>query len=263
MAISYDLAGKILASALLDTPLTRATSGYLLLYQDDDPPDESGLGGTVIGNGHVAKNIDFNASTWTVTGMAATNDGIITGDANGTGAVTATHFGIWDDDDNLMFRGPLSAPIEITSGAPYQIAAGAIDFTIGGAFTDSFGNDVLDHILIGTAITWPDENGVEMSLVSTTPSAAAAGTEVTGTGYVRPEISPDSTSWLLTDNEAENASDIEFGVAASDWGDPVGHNVYAVTGGQRLFWLDYGAAQPLDSGNQALWRTGTLIIRIS
>lgn len=261
-ATSYDLAGKILAAELLATPLVRATSGYVIFYQSDDPPSKDGTGGTPIGSGHVAKNLDFNGTVWTVTGLTATNAGTITGDTNGTSTVTATHYAIWDDADNLMFSGPLSGPIVITSGAPFQIPAGAIDFTIGGAFTTAHGNDILDHILTGAAITWPDAAGTEIGLVSTAPSAGSAGTEVTGTGYARPEIEADPANWVITDNEAVNGIDIEFGVAASDWTDPVGHNLYAVTGGTRLMFLDYGSAQPLDSGNQALWRAGTLSIRI-
>lgn len=258
---SYDLAGKILASMLLATPLVRATSGYVLLYKSDDPPAKDGTGGTQLGSGHVAKNLDFNGTVWTVTGMTATNASTITGDANGVSTVTATHYGIWDDADNLMFTGALTSPIAVTSGAPFQIPAGEIDFTIGGAFTTAFGNDVLDHVLTGAAITWPTSS-VKIDLVSTAPTSSAAGTAVVGTAYTMLTVATDSDHWVIADNVASNAADMDFGSAGSDWTDPRGHNLYKTDGTTRMMFFDYGSSLPVTTNNLPLWRAGEFSITI-
>ena len=251
--MSYDLSEKVNKSIFQGIALSRATSGYVLFYQSDDPPSKDGTGGTVVGNGHVAKNIDFDATTWTVTDLTATNDSTITGDANGTGNVTATHYAIFDDDDNLMFVGALTAPVEFLSGSPFEIAAGDIDITVSGAFTTAFGNDVLDHILIGTAITWPDD--LSIVLTSTAPSAGSAGTQLTGTGYAPIVITANTTNFTVTDDTASNIDEIDAGTVAADWDAPAGHEVWH-DGGNRLLFLSYGGSLTITEDNTAGWPAG-------
>lgn len=258
---SYDLANKILRSIFHQLPMVRATTGEIRLYKNDDPPGKDGTGGTEIGAGHVAEPVNFDGSTWTVTGLTATNAGVMTGNTNGTSTVTATHYGIWDSGGNLMFTGALTAPIAITSGAPYQISAGAIDFTVTGSFTSSYGNLVLDHILTGAAITWPTTS-VKLDLVSTAPSAGSAGTSVVGTAYTMLTVLTDTDYWSVTDNVASNAADMDFGAAGSDWTDPRGHNLYSTNGTTRIFFLDYGSSLPVTTNNVPLWRAGELTVTI-
>jgi hypothetical protein len=254
-SISTDLAQKILRSIFLGVPMVRATTGYITLYKDDDPPDRDGDGGTEIGAGHVPETVSFNGATWSVSGLTATNIGTMTGNANGTSEVTATHYGIWDSSDNLMFTDALNSPVVITSGAPFQIAAGAIDFTIGGNLTTAFANDILDHVLTGASITWPTSS-VKIDLVSTAPSAGSAGTSLTGTAYIKLTVLTDTDHWSLSERTVSNAADMDFGSAGSDWTDPAGHNIYSTDGTTRLIWANYGGSLPVTTDNVVIWKAG-------
>lgn len=258
---SIYLANKILLSDFNAIPHTRATTGEIRLYKNSDPPAKDGTGGTLLGAGHVAEPISFNGATWTVSGMTATNAGVMTGNANGTAEVIATHYGIFDSSGNLMFVGPLTANITVTSGAPYQIPAGAIDFTIGGAFTNDHGNDWLDYILTGAAFTQVSGN-LKIQLVSTAPTASAAGTGLAGTGYLDLTIAASSTFWTVADNVVTNAEEMEYGQAGSDWTDPFGHNVIQAATLKRLYFMAYGSAQAVILNNLPIWRQGALSFTI-
>ena len=124
MAISYAEANRILKRDLLAITYTRETSWIIELYQGNDHPSADGTNpGTPVGNGHTAKTVAVNGTNFTVSGKTASNAVAITGDNNGTGNVTATGFAIRRASDNgLLWSGALTAPIALTSGAPFNIA---------------------------------------------------------------------------------------------------------------------------------------------
>lgn len=261
-ATSLDLANKILDSDFLAIGFSRATTGEIRLYKSSDPPSKDGTGGTALGANHVAKAVSFNAATWTVTGLTATNDNEITGDNLGNAEVTATHYAIFDSSGNLMFVGPLTESVVIPNGSAFVIPAGAIDFTVSGDITDTHGNEWLDHILTGAAFTEVAAN-LNLRLVSTAPSPSAAGTTLTGTGYVDLTIPATSTYWTVVDNQVINAEQMDYGQAASDWDDPFGHNVIDDDTSKRMYFLNYGSAQAVVEDNLPLWPAGDFSITIN
>lgn len=258
--LAYPEATRILNASVLATGYTRATSWLIEFYKLDDPPSVNGTGGTPVGANHTAKTVAANGTNFTVTGRTATNAVVITGDNNSNAAVTFTHYSIKrSDNSSLMFVGALTAPISVASGAPFSIPIGAIDFTVGGAFTDAWGNDVLDHIVTGAAITWPTTD-VEGDLVSTAPSASAAGTQVVYTGYAPMSIPVNATYWTVTDNVAtlQAGLNLAFPDVGATGTNPRGANLYRDTvAGMRMFFVDWGAPITLNVGNRLFLDSNT------
>lgn len=113
-------------------------------------------------------------------------------------------------------------------------------------FTNYFRNKLIDWAKRGQAFTPP--TSLFITLVSTTPSAGAAGTPLAGTGFARVEVpstlaawsgtqAPGSTSASSgTSGQSSNNVPIDFGVAGSNWGTASHWEAWdALTGGNRVF----------------------------
>lgn len=247
MAISFAEANRILKRDFLATTYTRETSWKIELYQANDHPSADGtVPGTPVGNGHTAKTIAVNGTNFSVTGKTATNLVTITGDNNGTGAVTATGYAIRRASDNgLLWSGALVAPIALANGAPFSIPIGSLDLAFTGGITDAWGNLWMNHIITGAALT-PPTTDVELDLVTTAPSASAAGTVIAYTGYSPLAIPVNGTYWLVADNVARLQPGLtpEFPVFTTL---PTGHrgiNIYKDSPADtRMYFSDYGSTQ--------------------
>lgn len=247
MAISYAESNRILKRDLLALTYTRETSWKVELYQANDHPTADGLNaGTLVGNGHTAKTVAVNGTNFGVTGKTATTLVAITGDNNGTGAVTATGYAIRRASDNgLLWSGALVAPIVLASGAPFTIPIGSLDLAFTGGITDTWGNIWMNHIITGAALT-PPVTDVELDLVTTAPTAAAAGTVIAYTGYSPLAIPVNATYWLVTDNVAKLQPNLtpSFPVFTTL---PTGHrgvNIYRDSpAGTRMYFQDFGSTQ--------------------
>lgn len=71
---------------------------------------------------------------------------------------------------------------------------------------------IINHFFRNTAVTPPAK--VYLALYTTDPTDADTGTEVTGGAYARQEI----TLSAPTNGVTKNTADIEFAVAAANWG---------------------------------------------
>lgn len=71
---------------------------------------------------------------------------------------------------------------------------------------------LLDHIIGGDAYTQPA--ALYLALYTTNPTAADAGTEVSGTGYARQAITFKAADAAATENDAA----VVFPAAEADWG---------------------------------------------
>lgn len=247
MAISYAEANRILKRDLLAITYTRETSWKIELYQGNDHPSADGSNpGTLVGNNHVAKTVAVNGTNFSVSGKTATNLVVITGDNNGSGTVTATGFAIRRASDNgLLWSGALVAPIVLTSGAPFSIPIGALDLAFTGNITDARGNEWMNHIITGAAITHPSTD-VELDLVTTAPSASAAGTVIAYTGYSTVAIPVNGTYWVVTDNVAKLQPNLtpEFPAFATLPTGPRGINIYRdAPANTRMYFQDFGSTQ--------------------
>lgn len=125
-------------------------------------------------------------------------------------------------------------------------------------FTNYLRNKLVDWFHRGVAFTPPDP--LYVRLVSTTPTAAAAGTELSGTGYAAVSIAKSTTAWAATNADASttnpssgtngttsNNAVVNFGTAGSAWGTASHWEIWdAATGGNRLLYGEIvdGAGTP-------------------
>ena len=103
-----------------------------------------------------------------------------------------------------------------------------------GSATNYLETAVLGHTLAFSAYTKP--GAVYVGLCTTAPTAAAAGTEVTGGGYVRRQATMAMDSGGRPDLAA-NAVTIEWLPATGTWGTVGWFELWdAATLGNRLYW---------------------------
>lgn len=112
--------------------------------------------------------------------------------------------------------------------------------------TNYLRNKVVDWFHRGQSYTPPATMYVR--LCSTTPTAAATGTELTGTGYAPEAISSSTTAWAATNADGSTANPstgtngttsnngvIDFGTAGGAWGTASHWELWdAASGGNRL-----------------------------
>lgn len=124
--------------------------------------------------------------------------------------------------------------------------------------TNYLRNKIVDWLLRGQSYTPP--TNVYVELVSTTPSAAGAGTPLSGSGYARVGIACSTTAWAATNGDTtttnpssgttgttSNNAVVNFGTAAADWGTATHFELYdASTSGNRLLFgvIVDGAGNP-------------------
>lgn len=114
-------------------------------------------------------------------------------------------------------------------------------------FTNYLRNKLVDYFHRGVGFSPPATMYIE--LVSTTPSASAGGTALSGTGYSRASIESDTTEWSATNGATtttnpstgttgttSNNVAVDFGTAGAAWGTATHWEAWdAVTAGNRLF----------------------------
>ena len=124
--------------------------------------------------------------------------------------------------------------------------------------TNYLRNKVVDWFHRGVAFTPPDP--LYLRLCSTAPSAAAAGTELTGTGYAAVSIAKSTTAWAATNADASTANPstgtngttsnnavVNFGTAGSAWTTASHWELWdAASGGNRCLYGEIvdGAGSP-------------------
>lgn len=99
------------------------------------------------------------------------------------------------------------------------------------ATSDYLENKIIDHVLRNVALTSPAS--VWCALYTVDPSDAGGGTELSGNGYVRKEI----TFGAGSDGHTDNTIEIAFPQATASWGTVVAIGVFdAETVGNLLYW---------------------------
>lgn len=146
------------------------------------------------------------------------------------------------------------------------------------ALTNYHRNKLIDFGLRGQAWSPPATGWIR--LVTTTPSAAAAGTEVAAASYDPVSIPLDEDSWSATQSSSSNAVPssgtsgasynliaVDFGTAAEAWGTVVGWELWdAETGGNRLYFgliVDGEAAaapRTITTDDPVIFEAGTLVV---
>ena len=143
--------------------------------------------------------------------------------------------------------------------------------------TNYLRNNLIDWFHRAQSFTPP--SSVWIALVTTTPNAATAGTEVSGTGYARIEVPASLTDWCGTQGAGStsassgtggttsNNADIDYGTAGSSWGRVTYWEAYDdETAGNRLMWgaiVDSGGTptpRSISNGDPVKFPTSSLQI---
>jgi len=122
-----------------------------------------------------------------------------------------------------------------------------------GALSDYLENKLLDHSL-GTA-PYTQPAAIYVALFTTAPTDAGGGTEVSGGGYSRKQV----TFSAAVNGQASNSTDILFDVATANWGTITHAALFdASTGGNMLWWGALNASVQINTNDQFKFAAGNL-----
>lgn len=258
--VSDYLETKILNHVLRNTAYTSpGTAVYVSLHTAD--PTDAGTGTEVSGTSYARVQV----TSWDAPASRATaNTGAITFAAAGSNWGTVTHIGIWDASTagNLLFYGALTTSKAVTTGVTFSIAAGDLDVTLDGAFSNYLSHALLSHILRNTAYTSPGTS-VYVALYTASPTAADSGTEVSGSNYARVQV----TAWDApgaTNGATQNTNAISFATPSGSWGAVTHTGIRdALTTGNLLFWGAVDASFTPTSGDTVQFAAGALDVTVA
>lgn len=99
------------------------------------------------------------------------------------------------------------------------------------SFSDYLENAVLDHVFRNTALTSPA--AVYLALFTVAPTDAGGGTEVSGGGYSRQDI----TFGAASGGAMANTAQVSFTASGANYGTVVAVGIFdAASGGNLLAW---------------------------
>jgi len=106
-------------------------------------------------------------------------------------------------------------------------------------------NKLLDHTLRNVAYTPP--TAVYVALYTNNPTASGTGTEVSGGGYARQQVTFNASSGGVITNNA----DVVFPTATASWGTVTYVGIRdAATGGNLLYFAPLSVSKTIDAGDQ-------------
>jgi hypothetical protein len=256
--ISNYLENKIIDHVLRNTAYTTpGTSIYIAAFTT--MPTDAG-GGTEVSGGSYAR---VQVTAWNAPASRATYNTNAINFAQATANWgTVLGIGIFDNSTggNLLFYGTFTASKAINSGDTLSIAAGDLDISLGGAYSNYLAHALLSHILRNTSYTSPGTS-VYSALYTTDPTVADTGTEVTGGSYARKQI----TAWdSPADGDTENTNSESFVQATASWGTVAYTGIRdASTAGNLLFFGALTASKAVDNGDTFQWAAGALDVTVS
>lgn len=124
------------------------------------------------------------------------------------------------------------------------------------ALTNDAENRILNHLCRGTAFapTAP----LKLALFTVTPGEAGGGTEVTGGGYVRQNITFGSAA---SNGQISNTAAISFPVATANWGTINGAGIFDSSVTPVLIWYaNASSAKTIEVNDQYVVPVGALVI---
>lgn len=129
------------------------------------------------------------------------------------------------------------------------------------AKSDYLENKILDHILGNTAFSAPAT--IYVALYTAAPNDAGGGTEVSGNGYARKDVTNNTTNWPNASNgDKSNGTAIEFAAASGgNWGTVTHFALFdAETAGNMLYYGALTVSKTINDGDQARFTAGSLTI---
>jgi hypothetical protein len=202
----------------------------------------------------------------TGTSHVTRNNAAINWPTAGAGGWSAsTKLGVFDASTagNCWFYGDLGSTVTVASGNTYSLAISAAVFELGltGGMSDYLNNKLIDLIWRAQAFTWPTNTYVR--LVTTTPTNAAGGTEVSGGSYARVTLASSlaaisgtqsagsTTASTGTLGRISNNATLTFATPSANWGTVVAmETMDSITlgAGNRLFWAALSTPKTVNSG---------------
>lgn len=250
------LEAAILQRFFFQTPLIVPATLDLALFSS--APDDAGLGGTELTGGNYArKPVSLTAANWSYAAGVISNSVSITTNTASADWVEATHYILYNSTVP-WFVGSLVTPATILSGSAYTIPVGDLDLVFGGALTDFGKQKFAEYIFREVTVLWPDF--VDISLTSTAPTAAAEGTELTGSGYARMIVQLDNTLWSFDSalSQMSNGIPLTWGKATANWSAIAGLNYYTALSSDRWMFTVLGSTVLVITNNQANFPEGGL-----
>lgn len=133
----------------------------------------------------------------------------------------------------------------------------------------TFGSQYIENAIAnwfrGTAFpTVPAQ--MYLAAFTAAPTSSGGGTEVSGGGYARVQVTPNTTNWNAPTNSGNaqqitNAVQIAFAQATASWGSVVGVALFdALTGGNMLWYGDLNSPVTVNNGFQLTLPVGNITI---
>lgn len=252
--------------------LTLPASWYFSLASAADDTGATEVTGTSYARVAVARSL-ANFSGTQGAGTTAASDGTshetrnnaaITWPAAGAGGWSAaTKLAVYDASaaGNCWFYMDLPSSVTVAASSVYSQAISSTMFQLGltGGMTDYLANKMIDLLWRAQSFSWPGTTYVR--LVTTTPTNAAGGVEVTGGGYARQSLasslaalsgtqsSGSTTASTGTSGRSSNNAVITYPTVSAAYG-TITHSemMDASAAGNRLWWGALGSPKTVNSG---------------
>ncbi len=228
-------------------------------------PGETG-GGTEVSGGSYARKQLTNAFDAPVNGATSNTNTITFPTATAVWGLI-TSIGIFDaaTGGNLLFYGSFNSSLQVDTGDTLSIAAGNLDISLSGNISYFLANEMLDHILNGSAFTQPTD--AYLALYTTMPNAAdSGGIEVSGGSYARVKCFG-ASDWDAVDpvgGYTANTNTKTFPVATANWGTVVGVGIRsASTAGNLYFFNTLASSKTVYNGDTFRFSAGALTVTVS
>jgi hypothetical protein len=125
------------------------------------------------------------------------------------------------------------------------------------SFSDYLENKVLDHVFRNTALTSPTD--VFLALYTVAPTDAGGGTEVSGAGYARQDI----TFGAASSGAISNSAPVAFTASGGNYGTVVAAGIFdASTSGNLLAW-DTISSSTINDTDTLQFPTGNITLTLS
>ncbi|MEJ7872157.1 MAG: hypothetical protein WKF67_07840 [Rubrobacteraceae bacterium] len=127
--------------------------------------------------------------------------------------------------------------------------------------SDILENILLDEVLGG--VNYAPAANVSIALYTTTPTDAAAGTEVTGGAYARVVKANNATNWpAAAAGSKTNGTAINFPTASATWGTVTGFGIFDDQATPRLlYWGALAQSREILSGDTPSFAANSLSIQ--
>lgn len=129
-------------------------------------------------------------------------------------------------------------------------------------FSDYLENEILDHIF--GAAAWTAPATLYVAALTTSPTDAGGGTEVSGGNYARVAVTNNLTNFpAASGGSKSNGTAITFPTASASWGSVTHVGIYdATSGGNLLGYAALSLAKTVDNGDTLQFAAGALTLTL-